>query len=202
MPASETLSQCVLFPAPPPSRHSTTENLKTLKRWRAGCIATVLVAAASLPTWSQPIDRLGAIVALPLAAALALLCHVTRETKLTLLLVYPEFAHLPDLARKQRRLVSARSRSALADDLRHLLTRRRPPSGSNLVPVLHDRVAPVSSQLLEIAAALENAHAPDPTAVALIRELLRDGCSPLYNPQVPATGLYVALEHARAGLAQ
>jgi hypothetical protein len=203
MAASGTLSQHLSFPAPPPSGRSTADQLRTLKRWRAGCIATGLVAAASLPlsAWSQLTDRRGAVVALLLATVLALVCHVTRETRLRILLVYPEFAHLPDLARKQRRLVSARSRGALADELRHLLATPQPPSRFDLVPVLHERVASVSSQLLEIATTLEAAHDPDPTAVALIRELLRDGCSPLYNPQAPATGLHVALERARPGLA-
>jgi hypothetical protein len=36
--------------------------------------------------------------------------------------------------------------------------------------------------------------------MALIRELLGDVCSPLYNPNCPATGLHHALQRARAGL--
>lgn len=74
------------------------------------------------------------------------------------------------------------------------------PSRFDSYPILRDRVAPLRSELLEIATALEQASDPDPTSVALIHELLRDGCSPLYNPSLPATDLQFILRHARSGL--
>ncbi len=56
--------------------------------------------------------------------------------------------------------------------------------------------------MLDTATALEETDDPDPTSVALIHELLRDGCSPLYDPKAPAADLFIALETARAGLAE
>jgi hypothetical protein len=102
--------------------------------------------------------------------------------------------------RKRRRLVSARHRRALAHGLRRTAASTQPPTRFDICPILLDRVAPLRPELLQIATALEQTHDPDPTSVALIHELLRDGCSPLYNPSVPAADLRAALRRARAGL--
>ena len=54
--------------------------------------------------------------------------------------------------------------------------------------------------MLDLARALEQASAPDPTSVALIRELLTNGCSPLYNPNLATDELRATLINARAGM--
>ena len=86
--------------------------------------------------------------------------------------------------RRRRRMVSARHRRALAHGLRRTAASTQPPTRFDVCPLLLDRVAPLRPELLQIAAALEQTPDPDPTSVALIHELLRDGCSPLYNPNV------------------
>ena len=103
--------------------------------------------------------------------------------------------------RKRRRLVSARHRRALARGLRRTAASLQPQTRFDVCPILLDRVAPLRPELLQIATALEQTHDPDPTSVALIHELLADGCSPLYNPNVLAADLRAALRRARAGLA-
>ncbi len=103
--------------------------------------------------------------------------------------------------RKRRRLVSARHRRALAHGLRRTAASTQPPSRFDVCPILLDRVAPLRPELLQIATALEQTHDPDATSVALIHELLKDGCSPLYNPNVPEADLRRALSQAFAGLA-
>jgi hypothetical protein len=102
--------------------------------------------------------------------------------------------------RRRRRLVSARHRRALAQGLRRTATPTQPPTRFDVCPILLDRVAPLRPELLQIAAALERTHDPDPISVALIHELLKDGCSPLYNRNVPASDLRAVLRRARAGL--
>jgi hypothetical protein len=56
----------------------------------------------------------------------------------------------------------------------------------------------VRDQLLELANALEQTQTPDPACVARIRELLTNGTSPLYNPNLPAGDLQTTLTRARA----
>jgi hypothetical protein len=75
---------------------------------------------------------------------------------------------------------------ALARELQQAACSTCRPSrrgASAVVPVLHDRV-------LEVAIALEHAQDADPSCVALIQELLRDGASPLYNLNVRADRLH------------
>ena len=65
--------------------------------------------------------------------------------------------------------------------------------------LLHYRVIAVRSELLEIAAALEIAHDPDPACLTTLHELLANGCeSPLYNPDVHISELRAAIYHVRA----
>jgi hypothetical protein len=103
-------------------------------------------------------------------------------------------------ALKRARLVSARSRRALAKGLRRTANPNQPPARFDTCPLLLDRVTPERPQLLAIAAALEQAHHPDPTCVAAIRELLTNACSPLYNTNLPATDLHTTLNRVHAGL--
>jgi|GEM_PF-3112442 len=99
--------------------------------------------------------------------------------------------------------VRPRRRRALAHELRSTAALTEPPSRFDraTIPVLLDRVATVRAEMLDLAVALECSSDPDPDAVAVVRKLLRDGCSPIYNPNVPATQLTAALGAARAGLA-
>ena len=66
--------------------------------------------------------------------------------------------------------------------------------------MLRDRVSVVRTEMLELARALEQAASPDPTSVALIRELLTNGCSPLYNPNLSTDELRATLTDAHAGM--
>lgn len=68
--------------------------------------------------------------------------------------------------------------------------------------MLADRVAAVRPELLELADALQHSPDVDPTSVALLHELLANGCrSPLYNPNVHAEELHARLTRVRAGIA-
>jgi hypothetical protein len=208
--AQRTYPRSGRFPEQAPPTRSTVESLDRLENWRAGSAATSVVTAALLPVAVALHMRYAAVAAALLAAALlALGSHFAREVRLTALMIYPEFAHLPALARKRRRLISPRSRRALARDLRQTVACPQPPvwRGRSAVPLgctvqpLSDRVAAVRADLLHAATELEANHDPDPTGVALIRELLRDGASPLYNPNMPPADLHTAIDRARAGLA-
>jgi hypothetical protein len=87
--------------------------------------------------------------------------------------------------------------------LRLAVASKQPPARFDRagIPVLRDRVAAARSELLDVATVLKHSHAPDPASVALRRELLGDGSSPLSNPHIPAADLHATLSRARAGLA-
>jgi hypothetical protein len=64
--------------------------------------------------------------------------------------------------------------------------------------LLHYRAAAVRTDLLEIAAALERAHDPDPAILATLHELLANGCdSPLYNATIHVSELRATLYGVR-----
>ena len=113
----------------------------------------------------------------------------------------PELIQLPDVAAERRRLQSARTRRTLATGLRRTAAAIQPPSRFDPCPVLVDRVALIRDELFELADDLEETQTPDPAYVALIRELLTNGSSPLYNPNLPADDLYTNVARARAGIA-
>jgi hypothetical protein len=190
------------FPAPAPPARRTLDGLERLENWRnAGAITTVVTAAALLLAPSaQAGYRVGTICALIFGTLLSLFAQLARECRLAALLIHPEFAQLRSVARKRRRLVSRRSRAALARWLRETAATTRPPTRFDVCPALRDRVADVRSDLCELARALEQHRDPDPTCVALLRELLRDGASPLYNPNLPPACLHWTLARVRAGL--
>jgi hypothetical protein len=106
-------------------------------------------------------------------------------------------------ARNRARLISSRHRRYIARWLRrtarhsqepHPLARRRET-------LLHDRVAVVRAELLEIAAILEHAPDPDPACIGELHELLANGCdSPLYNADIHISELQATLHHIRASL--
>jgi hypothetical protein len=190
-------------PHPRPDRRRVDSRLSLLDDWRQASAATATVVAALLPfavAWHA--NELVAIAAaLTVAATLAVGCHVTRERQLGILTTFPEFAQLPELAGKRRRLVSARNRRALAAGLRRTASPSQPPRRFDCCPVLRDRIAGARPQLLQLADDLEHSIDPDPASVALIHELLTNGCSPLYNPNLPLDTLHATLTRASTGIA-
>lgn len=67
--------------------------------------------------------------------------------------------------------------------------------------LLHYRAAAVRTDLLEIAAALERTHDPDPAIIATLRELLANGCdSPLHNQDIHVSELHATLHGVRSRL--
>ena len=104
--------------------------------------------------------------------------------------------------RRRARLVSPRHRRALARMLRGIAKDAVDPNPLRrpLDVLLHYRAAAVRTDLLEIAALLERAQDPDPSCVAALRQLVRDGASPLYDPAVHVSELHTALHYAHAGL--
>jgi hypothetical protein len=188
---------------PAPREHDKVRSrLSLLHAWRDGSAATAVVIAVLLPfavAWHA--TYLVAMAAsLVSAAILAAACHAARELRLNALVIFPEFAHLPELAGRRRRLVSPRNRRALARWLRRTVVPTQLHPRFDCCPVLPDRVAAVRPALLELADALERNTEPDPASVALVSELLRDGCGPLYNPNVPADDLRRVITRAGAGI--
>jgi hypothetical protein len=190
------------FPNDQPDRSAVEQSLALLNNWRSGTAATAIVMACLLPfaiAWH--LTCLATIAASMIGAVIfALSCHLARERRLSTLAISPDFAQLPDLAGKRKQLQRTRTRQALAEGLRRTAAPNQPPRRFDCCPVLTDRVAAVRSELLELASALEQTDDPDPACVALIHELLTNGCSPLYNPNLPADDLRTVLTRARAGI--
>jgi hypothetical protein len=119
-------------------------------------------------------------------------------------IVTPGQGILQRLAQRRRlALVSPRRRRRYAQWLRQTAwdaEERNPIRRRNDV-LLHYRAAAVRTDLLEIAALLEQARDPDVECVVAVRELLANGESPLYHPGVHVSELYGALESIRARLA-
>jgi hypothetical protein len=135
-----------------------------------------------------------------LAASLAIGTHVVRRRRLATIALSPKLVQLPDVESERKRLQSARTRRALAAGLRQTADRNQPSRRLDPCPVLVGRVAAVRARLLELANDLEQTQTPDPACVAVLRELLTNGSSPLYNPNVPADDLHTALAGVRAAL--
>ena len=202
-PNKRTPDARVGFPPERPPDHATKQSgLDLLRDWRAGSAATATVMAALLPfavAWHDA--YLTAITASLIGAVtVAAGCHAARERRLAILAIFPEFAHVADLARKRTRLVSTCTRQALADGLRRTADPTQPPRRFDCCPVLPDRVAVVRCELLQLASTLEQTPNPDAASVALIHELLTNACSPLYNPSRPADDLRRSLSRAQAGI--
>lgn len=192
------------FPPAAPWKRETVESLHTLEVWLRTSATMAVVMAAMLPISraNHAPCTVGIASAVVFAGAFAVATSGAREMRLRALMLHPEFAELPAVSRKHRRLANPGGRRALAHELRATaaLTRPRCRPDLALVPVLYDRVAAVRPQLLDLAAALEGGRNPDATCVALVRELLRDGRSPLYNPNVPVDQLHALLIRALASL--
>ena len=203
MPSEHThATNAGLPPSEPPERQKAQSTLQSLENWREGSAATAIVMAALLPfaaAWH--VGYLTAIIASLISAlALGLGCHLARVRRLATLAIFPEFAKLPELAGTRERLSSAPNRHALASGLRRTAAPTQPPRRFDCCPVLPDRVAAVRPDLLSLASALEHNTDPDPAGVALIHELLTNGCSPLYNPNVPTDQLHSTLRRAHAAI--
>jgi hypothetical protein len=203
MPPNNTEAPPLRFPSrAQPDRAEAQRSLALLTNWRTGSVAAAIVMAGLLPfaiAWQ--VSYLVAIAAsIILAASFAAGCHLARQRRLSRLAVSPDLAQLPDLAATRRRLQSPRTRRALAAGLRRTADPIQPPRRFDPCPVLADRAQAVRGQLLELATALEQTQTPDPACVALIRELLTNGTSPLYNPNLPAGDLHATLARARAGI--
>lgn len=185
-----------------PDPEAAQRHLALLTNWQIGAAGTTIVATGLLPfaiAWR--VSYLIAIAAsIILAAILAIGAHIARRRRLATMALSPELIQLPHLESERKRLQSARSRRALAAGLRRTADPIQPSRRLDPCPVLLDRVAAVRAQLLELANDLEQTQTPDPACVALLHELLTNGSSPLYNPNVPADDLHTALAHARAGL--
>ena len=191
------------FPPRQPAELQTVQSrLDLLRDWRGVSVATAVVMGALLPfavAWHVSYEIAIAACAVG-AVTLALGCHVARECRLAALAMFPELARLPDLASKRRHLASTRSRQTLAGGLRRAADPNQPPYRFDCCPVLRNRVSVLRTEMLDLACALEQSPAPDPTSVALIRELLTNGCSPLYNPNLSTEELRATLTDARAGM--
>jgi hypothetical protein len=95
---------------------NSPSGLNLLRDWRQGSAATAVVMAALLPfavAWH--VTYLVMIAASLIGAVtLAAGCHLAREVRLNALVIFPEFARLPELAGRRKRLVSPRNRRAVA----------------------------------------------------------------------------------------
>jgi hypothetical protein len=203
MPPDNVEAPHLRYPGPTQTdRDAAQRCLALLTNWWAGALATAIVMAVLLPfaiAWR--VTYLTAIAAsLITAAILTIGTHVARRWRLATMALSPELVGLADLAAERRRLQSARTRRALAAGLRRTVDPIQPPSRFDPCPVLADRAHAVRAKLLDIATALEQTPTPDPASVALLRELLTNGASPLYNPNLPADDLHTALARARAGI--
>jgi hypothetical protein len=185
-----------------PDRDTAARRLALLANWRSGALATVIVMAGVLPlaiAWRVN-DLIAIAASIIFAAILAISTHLARRRWLATMALSPELVQLPDLAAERRRLQSVRTRRALAVGLRRTADPIQPPRRFDPCPVLAERAAAVQHQLLELANALEQTQTPDPACVALIRDLLTNGISPLYNPNLPAGDLQTTLTRARVGI--
>jgi hypothetical protein len=177
--------------------------LALLRNWCSGSAATAIAMGGLLPfavAWH--LRYLAAVAAsIIFAAILAVGTHVARRQRLATLALSPELVQMEEVAAERRRLQSARTRRTLAAALRRTADPIQSAGRFDPCPVLVDRVAPIRDEILKIANDLEQTQTPDPACIALIRELLTNGSSPLYNPNLPADSLYTNVARARAGIA-
>jgi hypothetical protein len=203
MPPNKAETPHLRFPSRgAPDPEAAQRHLALLTNWQTGAAGTTIVATGLLPfaiAWR--VSYLIAIAAsIILATILAIAAHIARRRRLATMALSPALVQLPELESERKRLQSARSRRALAAGLRRTAEPIQPCRRLDPCPVLVDRVAAVRAQLLELASDLEQTQTPDPACVAVLHELLTNGSSPLYNPNVPADDLRAILARARAGL--
>ncbi len=93
----------------------------------------------------------------------------------------------PRHAAHARRLVTPRTRHALAASWEHLLSTAHDPTGSlsNRAPIRRDRLQRAEPEIRELIAALR-ATGPIPArGVAIAKRLLTDGSGPVYHAKAP-----------------
>lgn len=119
--------------------------------------------------------------------------HTRRQLEL-------QTAPTPQTTRTSRR--QRRKQRELVQSLRVVARKAAGRSVRRHELLLVDRAAAVRTTVLEIAAVLDQATAPDPRVCAELDELLRNGCtSPLYNRDVHVSELYATLEFVAGRLA-
>jgi hypothetical protein len=185
-----------------PDVAAAEHRLALLDNWRSGSAATAIVMGGLVPFAMAWHARYLAAVAASMifAAILGISTHVARRRLLATMALSPELVQLPDLAAERRRLQSPRTRRTLAAGLRRTADPIQSHCRFDPCPVLVDRVAPLRDELVKLAIDLEETQTPDLACVALIRELLTDGSSPLYNPNIHVSELRATLDHVRARL--
>jgi hypothetical protein len=185
-----------------PDRDAAERRLALQTNWSTGALATAIAMAVLLPfaiAWRD--SYLTAIAAsIIIAAILTIGVYIAHRRSLATMALSPELVGLADLSAERQRLQSQRTRRALAAGLRRTADPNQPPSWLDPCPVLVDRAQAVRAELLELADTLEQTPTPNPASVALLRELLTNGASPLYNPNLPAGDLGATLARARAGI--
>jgi hypothetical protein len=162
----------------------------------------VIVMAGLLPfaiSWRDS-HAIAIAASIMIAAILAIGVHVAHRGWLATMALSPDLVGMADLAAERRRLQSHRTRHALAAWLRRTADPNQPPTRFDPCPILTDRAQTVRAELLELADLLEQTPTPDPASIALLRELLTSGTSPLYNPNHPASDLHTTLTRVRAGV--
>ena len=186
-----------------PDAAAAEHRLALPRNWCSGSTATAIVMGGLLPfavAWH--VRYLAAVAAsMIFAAILAIGTHITFRRRLATMALSPELVQLPDLAPERRRLQSARTRRTLAAGLRRTADPIQSAGRFDPCPVLVHRVAPIRDEILKLANDLEETQTPDAACIALVRELLTNGSSPLYNANVPADDLYTNVARARAGIA-
>ena len=185
-----------------PDPDSARRCLTLLTNWRTGTLATAIAMAGLLPVAIAWHERYLITIAasIVIAAVFATGVTVARRRRLAAMALSPDLVAGADLAGERRRLQSARTRRALAAGLRRTADSNQPPIRFDLCLVLVNRAQAVRAELLALADALEQTHTPDPASVALVRELLTNGTSPLYNPNLPADDLHTILIRVGAGI--
>ncbi|HEY1359497.1 MAG TPA: hypothetical protein VGF21_14435 [Thermoleophilaceae bacterium] len=103
--------------------------------------------------------------------------------------------------RRARQLTSTRKRRRLAHNLEYLLEAAEIPQvrRGSAVPVNRDEIRRCRALILGLALELDGDEPVTPRGVLMVRELLRDGSSPVYAG-APEGALELALRHARAAL--
>jgi hypothetical protein len=102
--------------------------------------------------------------------------------------------------RRSGRLTSLRTRRRLAAGLQRTLNAAESrPMLTSAIPVQREAVLRARDEIEQLIAGLLGPDEVTPRGVALVHELLTDGCSPLFAPNVNGE-LHQALRHAHAAL--
>jgi hypothetical protein len=183
-------ASALLGPAHPMAR--STEALESAVR-QAVAVAAMLVGSvidvSEGRRWATSLAASAAVVLLVLTLLVAACRQRRRDCALALIIEGRESVPIAAVQRQRRRLLTERTRTALAGNLTGMIeqasTRRRPPA-CRIVP-LFDRavIAAVADDLRTVSGLLCAGSAPA-RGVALIERLLTDARSPLYGNDADA----------------